>query len=772
MTLLLMKTDSGEEADTLPNPRTFEVHSKMCIELMRLVDSISRILPDIERARPRSSLGIESLCLLNNAIDKAKLLLQHCSESSKLYLAVTGDTVLSRCQKATRSIEQSLVPIQGMVPVMLAVEVSRIIDDLECATFVLDPAEEDAGRAVKELLQQGTSTSDSVDDSEVKALQFAAPRLNITSRKAIIIESRSIKKLLDKVGPNDQKKKMILRYLLYLLKKHGNSIVGEQMEVYSRSEEPIATENSGHDSLRSHHVESDPCLDYGHYRTHPSEFDRVTPPEEYKCPISSRLMYDPVIIASGVTYERMWIRRWFDEGKTTCPKTNKKLVHMAMTPNVVMKDLISKWCRYNGVTIPDPTRQAEDFNSLDASITSIKSFASYFNDLNLPVDLSNISLGSLDTSYSSDASRVKSIVKTTHDSNLMLIKSRNNSHKHQAHAEIHDTDLMLLPKLHDLQWDSQCKVIEDMKDHLKSNGQGFFSLSSENFIEPLIRFLSNAYDRHDIKALRAGTQLLLELVNNCRDGMADLGEDTFITLASFLDSEVTGEVLTIMEELSGYGYSKAKIAASSALTSVLKILDSANKGFQQQTIRIMYNLSFNGEVCPHLLSLKCIPKLLPFFKERAVLRYCIYILKNLCDTEEGRNSVAETKGCISCVAEILETGSNEEQENALAVLVSLCSQRVDYCKLVMDEDIITPLFFVSQNGNDKGKASALELLHLLTDTKYVENEVCSEPNTIKNTSRDSNNSHPEENKSSKGSTFFKKISWFSNGSSHASKTKR
>ncbi|TKY70395.1 U-box domain-containing protein 5 [Spatholobus suberectus] len=758
-----MRTDIVE-GEALQNPHSFKVHSKMCIELTKLVDRISIIFPDIEAARPRCSSGIESLCLLNNAIDKAKLLLQHCSECSKLYLAMTGDTVLSRCLKATRSLEKSLIQIQDMIPVMLAVKVSRIIHDLECTTFVLDPDEEAAGSVVRELL---TSTSDSVDDSEVRALQFAASRLNVTSPRAILIEQRSIKKLLDKIGPNDLTKKKILRYLLHLLKKHGNLMVGEHVEqVYSRSEEQVATENSSHDSVRSHHVESDPSLNYGQYRTHTGELGGVAPPEEYKCPISSRLMYDPVIIDSGVTYERMWIKKWFDEGNDMCPKTRKKLVHTALTPNTVMKDLISKWCKNNGVSIPDPSRQAQDIRSWEASNTSINSLGSYFNDFNSPVDLSNMSLGSLDTSFNSDASQGK----TTRSSNLVLIKTRDNSQKHQAHTEIHDTDLMLLPQLHDLQWDSQCKVIQDLKDHLKSNSQAFVSVSAETFIEPLLRFLSNAYDLHDVEALRTGIQLLLEFVNNCRNGKTNLNEDTFIMLAIFLDSEVIGETLAIMEELSGYGFSKAKIAASSALTSILNILDSENKGFQQQAIRILYNLSFSGEVCPRMLSLRCIPKLLPFFKDRTLLRYCIYILKNLCDTEEGRNSVAETKGCISSVAEILETGNNEEQEHALAVLVSLCSRHPDYCKLVMHEDIITPLFYISQNGNDKGKESALELLHLLRDVNYVENEACPEPN-INNSSRGSN-SHPEENKSSKRSTFLKKLSLFSKSSSHASKAKR
>ncbi|KAG5061054.1 hypothetical protein AAZX31_01G161000 [Glycine max] len=762
-----MITDIGE-GEELQNPRSFKVHSKICTELAKLVDRISRIVPDIEAARPGFSSGIESLCLLNNAIDKAKLLLLHCSECSKLYLAVTGDTVLSRCLKATRSLEKSLIQIQDMVPVMLAVEVSRIIHDLECTRFVLDPNEEEAGRFVRELL---TLTSDSVDDSEVKALQFAASRLNITSPKAIIIEQRSIRKLLEKLGPNDLKKKNILRYLLHLLKRHGKLMVGEHVEkLYSRSEEQAATENSSHGSLRSNHVESDSSMNYGQYKTHTNELSGVAPLEEYyKCPISSRLMYDPVIIESGVTYERIWIKKWFDEGNDICPKTRKKLVNMGLTPNMAMKDLISEWCKNNGVSIPDPSRHAEDIRTWETSNTSINSLASYFNDFTAPVDLSNMSIGSLDTSFSSDASHCK----TTSGSNLMQTKSRDNSHKHQAHTEIHDTDLMLLPQLSDLQWDSQCKVIQDLKDHLKSNSQAFVSVSAENFIEPLVRFLSNAYDLRDVQVLRAGSQLLLEFVNNCRNGKTNLSEDTFIMLASFLDSEVIGETLAIMEELSGYGFGKTKIAASSALSSILNMLDSENKGFQQQAIRIMYNLSFSGEVCHRMLSLRCIPKLLPFFKDRTLLRYCIYILKNLCDTEEGRKSVSETKGCISSVAEILETGNNEEQEHALAVLVSLCSQHVDYCKLIMreHEEIMGSLFYISQNGNDKGKESALELFYLLKDVDIAVNKNCPEPN-INNSCRDSNSHDREEKKPLKRSTFLKKLSQFSKSSSHATKSKR
>lgn len=58
----------------------------MCKELAKFVDRITGVFPAIESARPGCTSGIQELCALNREIEKTKLLLQHCAESSKLYL--------------------------------------------------------------------------------------------------------------------------------------------------------------------------------------------------------------------------------------------------------------------------------------------------------------------------------------------------------------------------------------------------------------------------------------------------------------------------------------------------------------------------------------------------------------------------------------------------------------------------------------------------------------------------------------------------------------
>lgn len=75
-------------------------------------------------------------------------------------------------------------------------------------------------------------------------------------------------------------------------------------------------------------------------------------PDDFRCPISLELMKDPVIVSTGQTYERSCIQKWLDAGHKTCPKTQQTLLHTALTPNYVLKSLITLWCESNGVELP------------------------------------------------------------------------------------------------------------------------------------------------------------------------------------------------------------------------------------------------------------------------------------------------------------------------------------------------------------------------------------------------------------------------------------
>ncbi|CAI9107336.1 OLC1v1006664C1 [Oldenlandia corymbosa var. corymbosa] len=86
----------------------------------------------------------------------------------------------------------------------------------------------------------------------------------------------------------------------------------------------------------------------------------ATVPEEFRCPLSKQLMRDPVIIASGQTYDRPFIQKWLKAGNRTCPRTQQVLSHTLLTPNHLIREMISQWCKNNGIEMPDPIQVSED----------------------------------------------------------------------------------------------------------------------------------------------------------------------------------------------------------------------------------------------------------------------------------------------------------------------------------------------------------------------------------------------------------------------------
>ncbi|XP_050371921.1 U-box domain-containing protein 5 [Argentina anserina] len=760
-----MGTDAAEVVETVRKLYSFKIHRTMCNELWNLVERISKIFPDIEAARPRCSTGIQALCMLNRAIEKTKQLVQCCSESSKLYLAFTGDVIVSRFYKSRNLLEQSLCQIQGSVPVILVTEISKIVYDLRAATFKLDPSEQEAGEVVRQLLQQDASASNSVEDFELKAFQLASLRLHITSSKEVLIERRSLKKLLQKVGDSDPKKKQILTYFLHLFKKYGNLMLEKQTESASFWQQgSLAGEDSGNASGYNQSAEGNLHTGCGEYEKQSDMLLRAEPPKEYLCGISSRLMYDPVVIASGQTYERMWIQKWFDEGNDTCPKTDTKLAHLSLTPNTAMKDLTSRWCTKYGVTIPNPSMQPEALRSWEMSSTSIASLGSSMNDLHLPMDLSTMSFGSIDTSFNSKTDDSSSLVQINDES----LKFR--------YVKQYETDLEFLSTISELKWDSQCKAVEDVRNLLKSNPQASYAMSSENFVKPLIKFLRDAYDQDDVEAQRNGFRLLSAFVSKNRNGISYFCEDTYSLLVSSLDSKVKEEGLAVMEILSVHEDCRGNISSSGALKSILTLLDSQISSIQGKALKILYNLSLSRDVCSEMVSLECIPNLVPLFRDSALSGNCVSVLKNLCDSDRARISIVETDGCIASVVEVLEYGSKEHQEHAVDILLSLCSQRIDYCRLVMEEGVIPGLVNSSTNGTERARINAMEVLRLLRDIDYVAEHESGEPEPEPEPEappdelpRDIGN-HPNGKKASKASLFFGSL--FSKPSSLSPKKKK
>lgn len=75
--------------------------------------------------------------------------------------------------------------------------------------------------------------------------------------------------------------------------------------------------------------------------------------ETFYCPLTKKIMDEPVTIESGVTCEKKAITEWFDKHENTeeifCPVTSQKLVSRVFNPNIALKCTIEEWKERNEV---------------------------------------------------------------------------------------------------------------------------------------------------------------------------------------------------------------------------------------------------------------------------------------------------------------------------------------------------------------------------------------------------------------------------------------
>jgi len=70
--------------------------------------------------------------------------------------------------------------------------------------------------------------------------------------------------------------------------------------------------------------------------------DKIKIPENYLCPISKLLLYKPVCVSDGHTYEKDFIKEWLTYSDKS-PMTNLSLKNKILFPNLCLKSIIQNW---------------------------------------------------------------------------------------------------------------------------------------------------------------------------------------------------------------------------------------------------------------------------------------------------------------------------------------------------------------------------------------------------------------------------------------------
>jgi len=464
----------------------------------------------------------------------------------------------------------------------------------------------------------------------------------------------------------------------------------------------------------------------------------VSFPPYFRCPLSLELMLDPVIVASGQTYERQSIQKWLDHGLTVCPKTRQRLTHTNLIPNYTVKAMIATWCEENN-TNRSSNSEHNTGNAFEEQKgdNSFRSNGECNGCQNIEIEKwelqapyihsrsesfsSSISSSDCLLAVSKDVSRVSDKYQITKVSSVdaggIENGKNNNSNTTNSHSRV-DSHLVSNSGLNELTTSSHVnKLIEDLQNEsievkstaaeelrllTKHNTENRIIVGQCGAVMPLLSLLysdGKATQEHAVTALlnlsinEDNKALIMEagaiepLIHVLKTGNDGAKENSAAALFS----------LSVMEN------GKAKIGRSGAIKALAELLASGTLRGKKDAATALYNLSIFHENKARIVQAGAVKFLVELTDPAdGMVDKAVALLSNLSTIAEGRLEIAR-EGGIPSLVEIVESGSQRGKENAASILLQLCLHSSRFCTLVLQEGAVPPLVALSQSGTPRAK---------------------------------------------------------------------
>ncbi|KAK9167964.1 hypothetical protein Syun_000104 [Stephania yunnanensis] len=273
-----------------------------------------------------------TLCFeeIHIVLQRIKTLLEDCSNGSKIWILMQNESFSNSFHELT-------------------VDLSTLLDIFPLEDFVLV---DDVKELVELIRKQCWEKKAFVDPTDTD-LRFEVTKLLEQFKSEIVPDRSNLENLFEKLRLRDSKscRDEIERLEDEIRNQVSEKSTAEIVALIGLVRYAKCVLFGASTPRRLSRIDSKPSRDD---QFHISSSDLVFP-ADFRCPISLDLMRDPVVAATGQTYDRSSIGLWIESGHNTCPKTGQTLAHTDLIPNLALKNLISLWCRDQKVHPFEPT---------------------------------------------------------------------------------------------------------------------------------------------------------------------------------------------------------------------------------------------------------------------------------------------------------------------------------------------------------------------------------------------------------------------------------
>ncbi|XP_022771280.1 U-box domain-containing protein 3-like isoform X2 [Durio zibethinus] len=414
-------------------------------------------------------------------------------------------------------------------------------------------------------------------------------------------------------------------------------------------------------------------------------------PPYFLCPLSLELMLDPVIVASGQTYDRASIQKWLDIGLTICPKTRQTLTHTNLIPNYTVKAMVASWCEENNLRLSNNTGHAK--------LVSISSSSNHISS----EDLTHADSFHCFASSSSSTSRSSLEVGNGLEKQKIDVSSRFGGECNRCQSRKID------------KYDHQSSDQSYIHSSTESTSS---EISSIDHVPPALNYLSRRSKKHEMN----------ELAEISSEGLGIFPS----TKESGFSPWITGKQLQVsgteVEEtvngnhnynrsysiaFSGSGYDD--LTTSSHVKKLVDNLKSLSNEIQTTAaaeLRLLakYNMDNRIIIC-HCGAVAPLLSLL-YSEVKLTQEHAVTTLLNLSINEDNKAMIAKS-GAIEPLIHVLKSGNDGAKENSAAAFFSL-SALEEYKASIGRSGAVKPLVNLLGSGTLRGKKDAAAALFNLS----------------------------------------------------------
>ncbi|KAG9447935.1 hypothetical protein H6P81_014063 [Aristolochia fimbriata] len=379
-------------------------------------------------------------------------------------------------------------------------------------------------------------------------------------------------------------------------------------------------------------------------------------PVHFLCPISAELMRDPVIVATGQTYERRFIQKWLDDGNRTCPQTKQVLSHLILTPNILVRNMISQWCEKHGVEAPKSTQDSYEEGITQGERAKLDSL------------LEKISVPSVKEQKQA-AKELRSLTKRVRSFRALIGETPE-----------------AVPKLVTLL--SRC------------------NLNSEHEIrEDIVTTILNLTIHDSNKRIVAETPNAIPLlINALENGRMETRSNAAAALFS----------------LSALDCNKTLIGELGALGPLFDLLEQGNTIAKKDAASAIFNLCIVNENRARAVKEGAVGVILKTIKEDLLVDELLAILAMLASNEEALEEMGRCGAVALLLGIIRESTSGRNRENSAAILYSICMNDRTKLREVKEEEYANrTLSRLAQNGTSRAQRKATSILERVRRITYT-----------------------------------------------------